>query len=379
MMFSDNGGNVGGDGGNGSAGGGAGGGAGGKVAALKKVKPHGQDRSSFWVEAMTGRKMQADLSGSAGLMSVLPAIAANQTAPPATIYGTTGLVATAATIADATDSVSNSVEVHARLGSAGFPSLQSQLRQPASAVGAPALQLHQVPGSCALAGSLLMPGLGAVTLGVHPGSHSSVAAAARAAATAVSAGAVGLAVGDGGSAGAGAVGRDSGSKAMSPASRQKKSRAKKRDTLAEGELAALKSAESAARTARRKKAKMAKRDGSGGSGGDGSGGKGGKGANSNRTGSEGVSAAAVGYLSVCARIRINASIAVLKLLRVHTYKYIFFECTSNAPFFLLFPSPPPSFFLLPSSFPFLSSFFLLSSFFFLFSPLGPVMEKSPHF
>ena len=284
MMFSDDGGNVGGDGGNGgtgggSAGGGAGGKAGGKAAALKKVKPHGQDRSSFWVEAMTGRKMQADLSGSAGLMSVLPAIAANQTAPPATIYGTTGLVATAATIAEAVDLVSTSVEVHARLGNAGFPSLQSQLRQPASTVGAPALQLHQVPGSGALAGPLLMPGLGAVTLAVHPGSHSSVAAAARAAATAVSAGAVGLAVGDGGSGGAGAVGRDSGSKAMSPASRQKKSRAKKRDRLNEGRLTAVKSAESAARSARRKKAKMAKRDGSGGSGGGGSGGKGGKGAN----------------------------------------------------------------------------------------------------
>ena len=94
------------------------------------------------------------------------------------------------------------------------------------------------------------------------------------------------------------------------------------------------------------------------------------------------------------RIRINASIAVLKLLRVHTYKYIFFECTSNAPhffffspffppFFLLFPSPPPPF-LLPSSFLLPLSFFFLPFFFFLlssfsFPPLGPAMELSPDF
>eukprot|EP00729_Bicosta_minor_P021389 gene21389-25103_t len=39
----------------------------------------------------------------------------------------------------------------------GFPALQGQLCQPASTVGAPALQLAAVPDSSALTGSLLMP------------------------------------------------------------------------------------------------------------------------------------------------------------------------------------------------------------------------------
>eukprot|EP00729_Bicosta_minor_P023317 gene23317-33254_t len=68
------------------------------------------------------------------------------------------------------------------LNSAGFPGLQGQLCQPASTVGAPALQLAAVPDSSALTGSLLMPGFGSVVIGNHPRSHSSVASAAASAA-----------------------------------------------------------------------------------------------------------------------------------------------------------------------------------------------------
>eukprot|EP00729_Bicosta_minor_P004473 gene4473-16344_t len=68
------------------------------------------------------------------------------------------------------------------LNSAGFPGLQGQLCQPASTVGAPALQLAAVPDSSALTGSLLMPGFGSVAVGNHPRSHSSVASAAASAA-----------------------------------------------------------------------------------------------------------------------------------------------------------------------------------------------------
>ena len=69
------------------------------------------------------------------------------------------------------------------MNSAGFPGLQGQLYQPASTVGAPALQLTEVPDSSALTlRSLLMPCFGSVAVGNHPRSHPSVASAAASAA-----------------------------------------------------------------------------------------------------------------------------------------------------------------------------------------------------
>lgn len=300
MMFGDDGGNVGGDGSGGTAGGGGGGGSAGsgggggsvgsgsKAAALKMLKPHGQTRSSFWVEAMTGRKMQADLSTSAALMSALPTLAATPGASPAKVHAATALVTTASGIADAVESVSSSVEVQAQLSAAGFPALQSALRQPTSAASASALQLAAVPGSSALSGPLLMPGVGSVNLGKHPGSYSSVAAAASAAASAAGAAGVGAGVG------AGAGGSGSGAGALSPESSKKakwaawkrKGRAKKKERMSAEEQERLKQAESAARKARRrrktrgKRKRSAKDGGEGGSGGSsGSGGKSGKGGN----------------------------------------------------------------------------------------------------
>ena len=148
--------------------------------------------------------------------------------------------------------------VQAQLGAAGFPLLQSELRQPASAVGAKALRLAAVPGSCALAGPLPIPGVGSVVVGKHSGSHSSVAAAAAsAAASAASAVGVGGSVGAGD--GAGAVGRGSGAGAMSPASSKRaiqvewkrKSRTKGGEGMSAEEQERLKQAESAARKTRR--------------------------------------------------------------------------------------------------------------------------------
>ena len=323
MMFGDDCGNVGGDGSGGTAGGGGGGGSAGsgggggsvgsgsKAAALKKLKPHGQTRSSFWVEAMTGRRMQADLSTSAALMSALPTLAATPGASPAKVHAATALVTTASGIADAVESVSNSVGVQAQLSAAGFPALQSALRQATSAASASALRLTAVPGSNALAGPLFMPGVGSVNLGKHPGSHSSVAAAASAAASAASAVGDGESVGAG--VGAGAGGSGSGAGALSPesskkakrAAQKRKERAKRKERKTPEELQRLKQTESVARQARRlaaaeqerlrKEESACKRqktrvanngggDGSGGSGGKGGSSKGSKGSNSGKGG-----------------------------------------------------------------------------------------------
>ena len=294
MMFGDDGSGAGGGGGSGAGGGGgsAGSSSSRKAAALAKIKPHGQDRSHLWVEAMTSSSMQADLSRTDALMGILPTIAENLSATPEQVHASTGLVTTASGIEAAVDLVSTSVDVQAQLGSAGYSALRGRLRQPAHVAGEPALMLVAPAGSNPLAGPLLMPGLGRVSVGNHRGSHSSVAAAASATASATaaasavtSAAASAAAVASAGIAGGvhvGGMSPDSKKKAEQ-ASRQARSRAKRKAELNEGGLKQWR-ADAAAERKRHRKMQRRQKEGaakdgveSGKGGKNGRGGKGGKG------------------------------------------------------------------------------------------------------